>query len=63
MRVVYTPAHLAHDVVSETIMGQPIPANEVPERAERIRAALDGRRWVRGRGADRAWARPDPRRP
>ncbi len=40
MRVVYTAAHLAHDVVSETIMGQPIPANEVPERAERIRAAL-----------------------
>ena len=34
MRVVYTPAHLAHDVVSETIMGQPIPANEVPERAD-----------------------------
>ena len=40
MRVVYTPLHLVHDVVSETIMGQAIPAYEVPERAERIRAAL-----------------------
>jgi acetoin utilization deacetylase AcuC-like enzyme len=40
MRVVYTPLHLGHDVVTETVLGQPIPANEVPERAERIRAAL-----------------------
>src|SRR3954452_9519831 len=41
MRVVYTPAHLAHDVVTETVMGGVIPANEVPERAERIRTALE----------------------
>jgi acetoin utilization deacetylase AcuC-like enzyme len=40
MRVVYTSGHLAHDPVSETIMGRETPAYEVPERAERIRAAL-----------------------
>jgi acetoin utilization deacetylase AcuC-like enzyme len=37
MRVVYSPAHLAHDVVTETVTGPSIPANEVAERAERIR--------------------------
>jgi acetoin utilization deacetylase AcuC-like enzyme len=41
MRVVYTPAHLTHDVVRETIAGVSVPAREVPERAERIRAALE----------------------
>ena len=41
MQVVYTPAHLGHDVTVETYMGQPIPANEVAERAEIIRATLD----------------------
>ncbi|MBF6604048.1 MAG: histone deacetylase family protein [Chloroflexi bacterium] len=41
MRVVYSPAHLGHEIVSETVMGRPIPANEVAERAERIRAALE----------------------
>ena len=41
MQVVYSPAHLAHDITVETFMGMPIPANEVAERAERIRAALD----------------------
>jgi acetoin utilization deacetylase AcuC-like enzyme len=41
MRVVYSPLHLAHDPVSETVMGLPVPANEVAERAERIRAALE----------------------
>jgi acetoin utilization deacetylase AcuC-like enzyme len=40
MRVAYTPVHLVHDPVSETIMGRETPAYEVPERAERIRAAL-----------------------
>jgi acetoin utilization deacetylase AcuC-like enzyme len=40
MRAVYSPAHLGHDIRTETVMGQPIPANEVAERAERIRAAL-----------------------
>jgi acetoin utilization deacetylase AcuC-like enzyme len=40
MRVVYTPAHLAHEVTSETVLGQSIPANEVGERIELIRAAL-----------------------
>lgn len=41
MRVVYSPVHLAHDITTETIMGVPVPANEVAERAERIRAALE----------------------
>ena len=41
MRVVYSPAHLAHDVVTETVMGAVIPANEVAERAELIRTVLE----------------------
>jgi acetoin utilization deacetylase AcuC-like enzyme len=41
MQVVYSPAHLAHDITVETFMGIPIPANEVAERAEKIRAALE----------------------
>ena len=41
MRVVYSPAHLGHDIASETVMGRPVPANEVAERAERIRASLE----------------------
>src|SRR5438093_13206637 len=41
MRVVYSPAHLGHDTVTETVLGTVIPANEVPERAERIRATLE----------------------
>jgi acetoin utilization deacetylase AcuC-like enzyme len=41
MRVAYSPAHLAHDVVTETVLGTVIPANEVPDRAERIRATLE----------------------
>jgi acetoin utilization deacetylase AcuC-like enzyme len=40
MQVVYTPRHLAHDIDTETFMGIGIPANEVAERAERIRDAL-----------------------
>lgn len=40
MKVVYTPRHLAHDVTHETYLGLAIPANEVAERAERIRGAL-----------------------
>jgi acetoin utilization deacetylase AcuC-like enzyme len=40
MQVVYSPAHLGHDISVETYMGMPVPANEVAERAERIRAAL-----------------------
>ncbi len=41
MQVVYTPAHLGHDIALETYMGVPVPANEVAERAERIRTALE----------------------
>lgn len=41
MKVVYTPDHLAHDVTHETYLGIAIPANEVAERAERIRMALE----------------------
>ena len=40
MQVVYTPRHLAHDIDTETFMGVAIPANEVAERAERIRSSL-----------------------
>ena len=41
MQVVYSPAHLGHDITVETFMGMPVPANEVAERAELIRAALE----------------------
>jgi len=41
MQVVYSPRHLAHDIVTETYMGVEVPANEVAERAERIRTALE----------------------
>ena len=41
MKVVYTPRHLAHDVTHETYLGVAIPANEVAERGEVIRAALE----------------------
>ena len=54
MQVVYTPAHLGHDISVETYMGTPIPANEVAERAERIRKTLEaasGARRHAGRGS------------
>ena len=41
MQVVYSPAHLGHDITVESYMGAPVPANEVAERAERIRVALE----------------------
>jgi acetoin utilization deacetylase AcuC-like enzyme len=41
MQVVYSPRHLAHDIDTETFMGVAIPANEVAERGERIRTALE----------------------
>jgi acetoin utilization deacetylase AcuC-like enzyme len=41
MKAVYTPAHLGHDVIVETVAGEAVPANEVAERAERIREALE----------------------
>ena len=41
MQVVYSPAHLTHDVTHETYLGQPVPANEVAERAEIIRSTLE----------------------
>ena len=40
MQVVYSPAHLGHDITVETSMGMSVPANEVAERVERIRIAL-----------------------
>jgi acetoin utilization deacetylase AcuC-like enzyme len=40
MRVVYSPAHLAHDVRTQTILGVQVPANEIAERAETIRTTL-----------------------
>jgi len=41
MQVVHTSAHMGHDPASETIVGESVPAYEVPERAELIRAALE----------------------
>ncbi|MEO8207635.1 MAG: histone deacetylase family protein [Chloroflexota bacterium] len=41
MKVVYTDGHKAHHVTHETYLGLAIPANEVVERAERIRGALE----------------------
>jgi acetoin utilization deacetylase AcuC-like enzyme len=41
MQVVYSSRHLAHDIDTETYMGVAVPANEVAERAERIRGALE----------------------
>ena len=41
MQVVYSPSHLGHDITHETFMGVLVPANEVAERAEIIRTALD----------------------
>ena len=41
MKAVYTNTHLVHDVTHETVGGVADPANEVAERAELIRAALE----------------------
>ena len=41
MRVVYSPLHLGHEIALQTILGVQVPANEVADRAERIRAALE----------------------
>ena len=41
MKVVYSPAHLAHDTTHETVLGTSIPAYEVAERAEIIRTTLE----------------------
>ncbi len=40
VKVVHTDRHRTHDPQVETYLGLPVPANEVPERAESIRAAL-----------------------
>ena len=40
MKVVHTDRHRSHDPKVETYLGLPMPANEVPERAEVIRDAL-----------------------
>jgi acetoin utilization deacetylase AcuC-like enzyme len=40
MRVVYSPLHLGHEITLQTILGVQVPANEVADRAERIRATL-----------------------
>ena len=63
MQVVYSPAHLGHDITLETYMGVPVPANEVAERAELIRDRPRGRRRVRARRADRARRGADHGRP
>ena len=40
MKAVLTDRHRLHDPKVETYLGLPLPANEVPERAEKIREAL-----------------------
>ena len=40
MRVVYSPVHLGHEIRTQTIYGVQVPASEISERAERIRATL-----------------------
>jgi acetoin utilization deacetylase AcuC-like enzyme len=40
MKVVHTERHRAHDPKVETYLGLPVPANEVPARADAIVAAL-----------------------
>lgn len=40
MKVVHTDRHRTHDPTVETYLGLPVPANEVPARAEVIRDAL-----------------------
>ena len=40
MRVVYLPLHLGHEISLQTVLGVQIPANEVADRAERIRSTL-----------------------
>jgi len=40
VKAVYTARHRAHDTTIETFMGAAIPAHEIVERAENIRAAL-----------------------
>jgi acetoin utilization deacetylase AcuC-like enzyme len=42
MPVVWSDDHRLHDPGGETWLGVEVPADEVPERADRIRAALDG---------------------
>ena len=63
MRVVYSPAHLAHDTVTETVMGAVIPANEVAGAGRADPDDARGGRRLHARGADRARRRADPRRP
>ena len=40
MKVVHTERHRAHDPLVETYLGLPVPANEVPARADSIIEAL-----------------------
>jgi acetoin utilization deacetylase AcuC-like enzyme len=51
MKVVHTEHHRAHDPSVETYLGLPLPANEVPARADAIRDAL---------AADGGFERVDP---
>jgi acetoin utilization deacetylase AcuC-like enzyme len=44
MKIVYTPTHAAHGVKSEFDGVRPIPAYEVPIRAENVRAEIDRRK-------------------
>ena len=63
MRVVYSPAHLGHEIRSQTQMGVQVPASEIAERAEVIRDALEADGGFESGRADGARRGPDHRRP
>ncbi len=49
MPVVWSDRHRLHEPGGEIWVGVRTPGTEVPERAERIRAALGGARFVEAR--------------
>src|SRR5215471_13988057 len=44
MKTIYSPAHLEHCPAEEFERGRMLPAVEIPERAEAVRAAVEERR-------------------
>jgi acetoin utilization deacetylase AcuC-like enzyme len=46
MRIVYDPRHVRHRPRTEILYGKPLEHPERPERAEAVRAALEGTPWA-----------------
>ena len=63
MQVVHTERHRAHDPQVETYLGVPVPANEVPARADAIRDALPADGGFELVAPTEHGADADPRRP